>query len=854
MLDIATPDLVAIDKVSSRDYLQQVFACYRARRIAVPIDRQAPLPTGLSFADRLRPRDDSGWFTEDLAPIHDDTPAQLSFSSGTTGAPKPILLSHRALADATERLIEAMAIDGSIAEYLGVPATYSFGLARARVVAAVGGRLYVPPRGFDPAELARMLAAGEVNALSAVPTLLRVLIANPGLIPPAAAGALRWLEIGSQPMSADEKRAVLALFPNARIVQHYGLTEASRTTFLDLRGADAEGLASVGSPIGATELRIDEAGHICIRGPHVATGLLHPDGLAPVTDGEGWLRTSDLGRIDAAGRLHFLGRADHVMNIGGIKVPAELLEERIAALLTPAAGAAIAVAGVPDAMRGEIAMVAHLADADRAALAAAVRQAAATFALKPADIMLAEVAAIPRTETGKIQRSALAHLAPPPAAPCPPAGDDAGMTEGEREIARIWSEALGGIAIGRDDTFFDLGGDSLSAINVMLRMERAGVPPEITQQIFAGLSVREIAAGRAGHGVDAAPPSRRAQTAEAIAITRGIMVYIVIAVHWLPFALVRMGSLAEPLGAWLTPFFRLGTPGFAIVFGMGLAYFNMPMLERHPRRLRTNLRRNALIVGSGVLILAAMEVTAALIEGAAFPSPTELFFGVLLSYLLLVLMSELVLRAVRRPPHQIVTAIILALASLLLSGLVRAEWGAQQTTGWTELARLVIVTKYGLPQMLGYAAAGMAMGLAILRGQDDPALPGGTMLAGVALLLASAVVTVTHGLEAQWFAGQAATVMIIAYCGIVIALFGAALALLQSRASAGMLRLPLRFFAISGTLAFIAYVGHELAMPAREILRVAGVPDVPAIILPVALFALLFGYAIRRLYRLHYGR
>src|SRR5437764_420265 len=109
--------LVAVEKAVSVDYLEKIFACYRDGHVAVPIDAGAEAPAGHSFANVVTPASGGGWFATAQAPIRDDRPAQISFSSGTTGTPKAILLSHRALADVTDRLIAAMEIDQDIREY-----------------------------------------------------------------------------------------------------------------------------------------------------------------------------------------------------------------------------------------------------------------------------------------------------------------------------------------------------------------------------------------------------------------------------------------------------------------------------------------------------------------------------------------------------------------------------------------------------------------------------------------------------------------------------------------------------------------------------------------------------------------
>jgi serine acetyltransferase len=512
---VSALELVGIEKVSSVAYLRAIMACYASGRVAVPIDPGAEAPAGYSFVERLSPESGGGWFEGHQTPVRTDAPAQLTFSSGTTGEPKAVLLSHRALADVTDRLIDAMGIDGEISEYLAIPATYSFGLARARVVAAVGGRLFLPQHGFNPSEFTAMLEAGEVNALSAVPTLLRVLIANPDLMPRKIGRRLRWLEIGSQSMTLEEKQAIRRMFPAARIIQHYGLTEASRTTFLDLQEATDAQLATVGRPFGKTELKIDDELRICIRGPHVAEGILSPTGIEPIVDGDGWLHTRDLGSIDKDGFLTFEGRADDLINVGGIKVPAELFEQKLGALLG-AEAAHMAVTARPDPLRGETVMIAHLGSLSAASLAAHARAVGADFGLGPADLSAVTVNDIPRTETGKVRRALLterhaadarplsAQSAPQEVAATAPAtrGDEP-QTDRERQIARIWCASLGLTTIGRDDRFFDKGGDSLSAITTVLAMEQAGIPKALTDQIFLDRSIAEIAGSETGAANDA---------------------------------------------------------------------------------------------------------------------------------------------------------------------------------------------------------------------------------------------------------------------------------------------------------------------------------------------------------------
>jgi hypothetical protein len=166
----------------------------------------------------------------------------------------------------------------------------------------------------------------------------------------------------------------------------------------------------------------------------------------------------------------------------------------------------------------------------------------------------------------------------------------------------------------------------------------------------------------------------------------------------------------------------------------------------------------------------------------------------------------------------------------------------------------MLVAKYGFPEMLGYAGLGMAMGIWIAREQEAEHLPANALLAGVILALASAVLTVTLGLQPLWFAGSSSSMMLVAYCGVVLLMFGASLTVIRRGYASGVLRLPIRLLIMTGMLAFLAYVGHELASSVRDILGATPLSDAAAIGLPVGSFVLVFGIALRRLYRLHYGR
>jgi acyl-CoA synthetase (AMP-forming)/AMP-acid ligase II len=469
-MNIGELQATAIVRRNSLAFVEAMFALYDQHQplVLVTDAKQADQLPGLKIDRCLDPAQTTGWFTAQHPVILDDGPAQVSYTSGTEGLPKGILLSYRNLGYTTERIIDVMRMTSDIREYVGVPATFSFGMARYRAVSAVGGRAYLPPRGFDPLELARMLSAGEVNALSAVPTLLRLLLADPAIIG-AAGKALRWMEIGSQHMTAEEKRGIREMFPNALIVQHYGLTEASRSTFLQISEVPDHLLGSVGQPVGDGEIALAPDGRIRIRGPQVARSQIDADGLHDLTDPDGWLQTNDLGHLQD-GYLFFDGRADDLINCGGQKVVPDQLEERIRTRIKD--GAQIAVAKIPDAQRGEgvlVAIVGKAISADNVKTAAAAALQDMGIAAGSA-LHVMTVDALPVTGTGKVQRGKLAQIFAERqvAAPAP-------ATFGSDEISDVISLfrfEFPGQDVRPEDSFESLGGDSIHYIQFSLSFER----------------------------------------------------------------------------------------------------------------------------------------------------------------------------------------------------------------------------------------------------------------------------------------------------------------------------------------------------------------------------------------------
>ena len=538
-----------------------------------------------------------------------------------------------------------------------------------------------------------------------------------------------------------------------------------------------DALESVGAPNGEAEAELSDDGRIRVRGDHVALGLLTETGLAPLTDDAGWLTTNDLGEI-REGLLYFKGRADDVVNIGGVKVSPEIFDERLGVRLGAKTG--FASARMPDAARGEGIFVAALREAnlDPARVRREAVRVAQSFGVNAQGaIRVGTVDTLPKTPTGKVQRAALAALYKPEATAAPAqSGAYAPLTRRETEIAAIWKTALKVDAVKASDSFFDMGGDSLSAINVIVRMEQMGVDPAVARQIFEGRTVAEIAATlEPGFIDDGAPPEKAAaaRTADSLNVVRGLMVVALIAGHWLPFILERLPE-TDTLYRLTNPFLRLGTPGFAIVYGLGLGFYQYPLFLSNRKRFDENRRLSLAIVGAGVLLMGALDWAYRALTDAEFSAiwASELFFSVLLFYFFSIATLGLLFRLVALSRHTILSCLIIAAICILIEALFVRAWGTAQTAGVVDLARLMLVAKYNIFIMTATALFGMTMGSFIRDHVERPDLGGVFALAGAAMLVGGVGLSIATGIDEMWFSSLISPPpMVLAYGGLVALTF-----------------------------------------------------------------------------------
>lgn len=340
-----------------------------------------------------------------------------------------------------------------------------------------GGSVFCTP-GFYVSHFFEWMDECRPTWYGAVPSMLQAIVAhadeNSEII---ARNPLRLIRSGAAYLPPQLIKRLESVF-HAPVIETYGLTEASTTTVNPLPPLPRK-VGSVGIPAGTQVAIMDEMGNlmppgtvgeIVIRGEHVMHGYLdNPEANAQVFR-NGWLRSGDLGYLDADGYVFITGRIKEQINRGGQKVSPREVEE---VLLDHPAIAQVVAFPVPDARLGEEVAVAVVLRQGELVSARALREFAA---LRLADFKVPQqivfVKEIPLGATGKIERIRMAEKLGLTSAPLSKAKSvyiDA-RTPTEASLVEIWKQVLGLERVGVQDDLMELGGDSMLATLIVSRV------------------------------------------------------------------------------------------------------------------------------------------------------------------------------------------------------------------------------------------------------------------------------------------------------------------------------------------------------------------------------------------------
>jgi acyl-CoA synthetase (AMP-forming)/AMP-acid ligase II len=256
----------------------------------------------------------------------------LPYSSGTTGLPKGVMLTHRNLV-AQLRQIDSIE-DGDLPAFLGVlPFFHIYGLVIIMMHGLMRGAAIVTLLKFEFEPFLKILQGWPITSAHVVPPIVVALGKHPA-VDNYKFPHLKYLFSGAAPLGPELTDAVEKRL-NVKVRQGYGMTEASPATHYTVAGSERCGCVGlllpntecrIIDPVSGADAPTGERGEVWVRGPQVMKGYLNnPEATASTVDADGWLHTGDIGVVDDAGYLTVVDRLKELIKVKGFQVaPAEL--------------------------------------------------------------------------------------------------------------------------------------------------------------------------------------------------------------------------------------------------------------------------------------------------------------------------------------------------------------------------------------------------------------------------------------------------------------------------------------------------------------------------------------------------
>ena len=356
--DIKKGDKVIISASKQLTFVPVYLACHLLSATALPIAPDTNLQRFNSICNKVFPKlivgfdaDNTScakvplsefvvenYFVDDEDIVFPDEGAlaDIIFTTGTTGEPKGVQLTQKNIAAAAANINAFIQNSSEDVEMLALPISHSFGLGRLRCALSNGQTVVILGSFANIKRFFRYMEEFHITGFGMVPSSWAMLKKLSGTKIKDYAKQLHYIEIGSAPMSIDDKKLLIDILPKTRICMHYGLTEASRSCFMELHESIAW-LDTIGKPSPNIHVEImDEAGkivpegtegEICVSGDAVTVGYL----ISAIDNkdyfwGE-FLRTGDWGVKDSNGRIKLSARKRELINVGGKKVSPNEVED-----------------------------------------------------------------------------------------------------------------------------------------------------------------------------------------------------------------------------------------------------------------------------------------------------------------------------------------------------------------------------------------------------------------------------------------------------------------------------------------------------------------------------------------------
>ena len=403
-----------------------------------------------------------------------DDVALVLHTSGTTGRPKIVPLTHRNLCASAQNVRDTLGLTDGDRCLNVMPLFHIHGLVTSLLSSLVSGGTVICTPGFQPSEFFHWLKTLSPTWYSAVPTIHQAVLVACERDPESLRhSTLRFIRSSSSALPPSVMRQLSEAF-RVPVIEAYGMTEAAHQMASNSLRPGEQRPASVGLPAGpeiavlgpdGMPLPAGQIGEIAIRGPNVSPGYDGNPQANRAAYAQDWFRTGDEGCFDPDGFLYLRGRLKEIINRGGEKVSPREIDD----LLTghPAVAQAAAFS-VPHASLGEDVAAAVVLKADRTCdeteLRAHCFQHLTDYKV-PTRIVFVDT--IPKGATGKLQRFGLAEAL----ADRLDAAYDAPNSQVETLVAELFAEVTGVERIGVNDNFFALGGDSIRGLQLVSRIQ-----------------------------------------------------------------------------------------------------------------------------------------------------------------------------------------------------------------------------------------------------------------------------------------------------------------------------------------------------------------------------------------------
>ena len=356
-LDIQPHDRIVLSASASPSFVYGYLAAHLLQAIAVPVDPQSPESRLRYIIEKVCPK--SAFLSKIIAVESDiscfsiktfedlccgklifefppsDAVADIIYTTGTTGEPKGVVLTHNIINRTARNINSFIGNTKEDREVIPLPLSHSFGLGRLRCNLLIGSTIILVNGFVFINNIFKAIEKWQATGLSTVPAGIAMLFRMANDKISAYANQLKYIEIGSAPMPYEHKKRLMNLLPKTRICMHYGLTEASRSTFIEFHSAGEKLEKSIGIPSPNVNVKIvnsqnqdlkpGQIGRILVKGENVMKEYFQNEKMTQEVFNSDWLYTGDLGYLDKEGYIYLEAREKEMINVGGLMVsPVEI--------------------------------------------------------------------------------------------------------------------------------------------------------------------------------------------------------------------------------------------------------------------------------------------------------------------------------------------------------------------------------------------------------------------------------------------------------------------------------------------------------------------------------------------------